>query len=284
MARRPGAGSTIMLAVIFGVVTAVLIWKYMRGQEQLNRAHWIPVVVASVDIKARTKITREMVRFENFPQELKAETAVTRVEDVVDRTAQTDIAVKEQIRTTSLLAVGQAAIPSLKVPDGMRAVTIGGNQISLVAGGVRDGDHVDLIATYTDGRTKQEVTKMIIQNVLVLWVNVVENDPNRQPGNGAGAQTSITLCVRPEQTELVKAAERNGTLSVSLRGRDKDIVSSPGVTPKQLGAEQEESVTVETNADKTPIIIAPPPRPSKSADVEIKIIRSTTESSSVINK
>ena len=272
----------ILLALVCGVGFALLLAKYLRDTRQETLKDSEEVVIAAVDIKAKTKLVREMLRYERYPKKLVADNVVKNLDDAVGRIAQQDINVKEQVRSTSLLAPGQVAIPSLKVPDGMRAVTIGGNQVSLVAGGVRDGDHVDLIATYVDGRTKQEVTKMIIQNVLVLWVNIVETDPNKP--NGGGASSSITLCVRPEQTELVKAAERNGTLSVSLRGRSTEIVPSAGVTPKQLGNEPEESVTVETNTDKTPIMIPlPATRPSKGPDVEIKVFRGTEERSTTVN-
>ena len=93
----------------------------------------------------------------------------------------------------------------------MRGVTIGGDEVRFVGGSVQVGDHVDIIATYFDPRTKQDVTRMIMQHVGVLMTNRGD-DPNAK-----GALSSMTLSVRPEETELLKAAERSGTMSVTLR-------------------------------------------------------------------
>jgi len=286
MARKPGASGIILLAVVLGIVTAVLIWKYMRGQEQLNRANWVPVVVAAIDIKPRTKITREMVRFEKFPSELVAETSLRRIEDAVDRTTQTDIATKDQVRSTSLLAPGQNFGLALKVPEGMRAVAIAGDEVRFVGTSVQPGDHVDIIATYFDPRTKQDVTKVILQNLLVLAVNRGDTEAGSK---GGGAQSSMTLAVKPEQTELLKAAERSGTMSVTLRShKDKDILQLTGVTPRDLAAgtgQGGESAMVETNdTGSTPIIFVNPQGRPPPKETEIKVYRGTSESSTIIGK
>ncbi|MEI6085164.1 MAG: Flp pilus assembly protein CpaB [Verrucomicrobiota bacterium] len=276
-----------MAAVVLGVVTAVLIWKYMRGREDLDKANWVPVVVAAVDIKPRTKITREMIRFESFPKELVSEVALRRVEDVVDRTTQMDISNKEQIRSTSLLAPGQSFGLSLKVPDGMRAIAIGASEISAVGTSVQPGDHVDIIATYFDPRTKQDVTKIIMQNLLVLAVNRGDTEAGSK---GGGAQSSMTLAVKPDQTELLKAAERSGTMSVTLRSyKDKEIIQPTGVTPRDLASgvgQGDEAPVVETNDSRsTPVIfVNPQSRNAPQKETEIKVFRGTDERSTVIGK
>lgn len=287
MARKPGASGIILLAVILGVVTAVLIWKYMRDQEKLESKNWVPVVVAAVDIKPRTKITREMVRFESFPVALVVETSLRRIEDVVDRTAQIDISVREQIRSTSLLAPGQTFGLAIKVPEGMRAIAIGASEISAVGTMVQPGDHVDIIATYFDPRTKQDITKIILQNLLVLAVNRGNTEPGAKEG---GAASSMTLAVKPEQTELLKAAERSGTMSVTLRSfKDKEIIQPTGVTPRDLAANEgqglETPLVESTNANSTPVIFVNPQQgrnPPK--DVEIKIYRGTEERQAIVNR
>src|SRR5206468_12545568 len=78
---------------------------------------------------------------------------------------------------------------------------------------VQPGDRVDIIATYQDPRTRQELTKMILQNVMVLAVNRGKTDADGKEG----ANSSMTLEVTPEQTERVTAAARSGSLRASLR-------------------------------------------------------------------
>ena len=65
MAKKPGAGGVILVAVILGLVTAYLIWAYLSSVERQNSRNWEPVVVARDDIGPRIKVTREMITF--FP-------------------------------------------------------------------------------------------------------------------------------------------------------------------------------------------------------------------------
>jgi pilus assembly protein CpaB len=257
----------------------------MRKQDELNRKNWQPVVVAAMDIKTNTKVTREMLRLESYPKDLIAENAITRVEEAVDRMTQNPINNKAQIRHSDLLAPGQAPKLSIRVPDGMRALAIAASEVAAVGYSVQPGDRIDLIATYNDPRTKQDITKMILQNVLVLAVNDGVTD---QQGK-TGARSSMTLAVRPEQTELVKAAERSGTLAVSLRGGDSAVVPTEGVSPKEFSSTVTTDTTtltsVSTEAPSTPIIFLKPEGSQRTAkDVEVKVIRGSDEKTVILDK
>jgi Flp pilus assembly protein RcpC/CpaB len=119
---------------------------------------------------------------------------------------------------SSHCAFGQASKNALKIPEGMRAVAISRNSIP-VGASVKPGDRVDLLATYVDPRTRQEVTKMIMQNVLVLAVD-----------------KSVTLGTTPEQVELVAAADRAGALRISPRAAgDQQIPSGQAIFRRNFG-------------------------------------------------
>ena len=155
----------------------------------------------------------------------------------------------------------------------MRAVSIAVDEIKAGGTACQPGDRVDIIASYLEPRTRRELTKMILQNVLVLWVDRGRADAN---GQGGGASTSMTLEVKPEQTELVKAAERSGTLSVTLRPpSSNEIVPSTGVTAGDLTGGQ--GFSDQTNvSDRTPIFIVPPANASRQKQ-ELTIIRGSEE-------
>jgi pilus assembly protein CpaB len=120
---------------------------------------------------------------------------------------------------------GQSNTPSLAfvVPDGMRAIAIGGGAVTDAVASVNAGDRVDILATYQDPSSKQTVTKVVMQNVLVLTVTKGKADPSHKEAG----ESSITLAVRPEQAELVAAADRTGALSVLLRPAHDAKVASP---------------------------------------------------------
>ncbi len=99
------------------------------------------------------------------------------------------------------------------VPEGMRAVTIHVGVMTLMNGNVKTGDRVDILTTDYYPLTKQQVTKMILQNIPVLVVEREKTDPS----SNDGAETSITLAVPPQESVVVVAADRAGVLRISLR-------------------------------------------------------------------
>jgi pilus assembly protein CpaB len=122
------------------------------------------------------------------------------------------------------------------------------------ASGVKFGDHVDILATYHDPRTNQQLTKMILQNVLVLAVN------KRSPGPSPKSVTEnfIVLAATREQGELLSAADRAGALRIQLRPlRDETVVPSLGVTTRDFGASRVHEETAVASSG-TPVNITIP--------------------------
>ncbi len=272
MAKRPGAGGIILLAAVLGLVTAYLIWAKFRDLEKSQRQNWKPVVVAREDISARKKITDSMVDLMPVPPENLAPGVLTNKEDVVGRYAKDLIRAKDQIRGADVIKEGE--IPGLadEIPPGFRAIAIGVDEVKGVGATIQPGDHVDILTTYSDPVLKQEVTKIILQNIAVLAVDHGRTDAT----TGPGATSSITLALRPEDTELVKAAERAGVLQVALRpNQEQAQVESAGVKISDIlpSGRAIEPATPAPNA--TPVIISPPARQTRP---EIKIYRGNTES------
>jgi len=270
MANKPGPGIVILLGVILGVVTAVLGWKAFSDLQKKSEENWQPVVVAVVDIKPRTTITREMIELTRLPQDHIAIDVVSDIKLVEGQMALGRIKAKEQIRKPDLVPKGQAPSLAYAIPPGKRAIAIAAGEVSAVGTAVKPGDHVDVLATYTDPVAKQETTQMILQNVPVLMVN--QGDTETQ-GQG-GAKSSMTLAVSPEEAELLTAADRAGVLRVSLRPvEDSTIVASPGTRTSDLrvGKLSDQPATDQRSIPQ----FAPPPRDQRRT--EIKIIRGTQE-------
>jgi hypothetical protein len=79
---------------------------------------------------------------------------------------------------------------------------------------------------------------------------------------------------------LVKAAERRGTLAVTLRGvQDLNVVPTEGVTAQDLGLGQTQPEPTNLT-EKTPVFIIPP-SPNPRAKPGLTIIRGTEEKSVV---
>jgi pilus assembly protein CpaB len=272
MAKKPGAGGIILAAVVLGLIAAYMIYRLEDKREKQAKEHWVPIVTAREDIPARTKITGDMVTLIPYPKELLTVGAIQDRKNVEGHITMVRLKAKEQIRSTDLLGEGQNAGISYDIPEGMRAIAIAADEVKAVGSTVKPGDRVDILATYSDPVAHQETTQMILQNVLILAINQGETETQ---GKG-GARTSMTLAVKPEEAELLLAADRAGSLRVMLRSpRDKSLVQSQGVTVRDLQGKKtfELSTTPPDAGRSTPIIISPP----ASHRPEIKIYRATQE-------
>jgi pilus assembly protein CpaB len=272
MARKPGASGIIVAALILGLITAYLVWYYMRDLQKGADANRVDVVVAAANIPARKKITRDMIKLERLPVNLVAPDSAKRLEEVEGKMALDRVRPLEQIRLSDLAKDGQGPNLSFEIPPGKRAITIGVDEIKGVGSTIKPGDKVDILATYTDPVTRQETTQMILQNVLVLAVDKGNTDRASQQG----ANTSITLAVAPEDAELLAAADRAGVLRCALRPVEEDIiVASPGTrTSDILRGRMEFAQPTNSENRSTSVIISPQPARSRP---ELKIVRGTKE-------
>jgi pilus assembly protein CpaB len=273
MAKKSGAGGIILLAVVLAMVAVYFIFRMQRQHEQESSKYWTEVVTAQQDIPAKTKITREMVTLTRYPKELVVDGAIKDPKGVDGHTTLYRIKAKEQVRTSDLLGEGQNAGLAMDIPAGMRAIAIGAGEVMAVGSMVKPGDRIDILATYTDPVARQETTQMILQNVLVLAVNEGVTD---QQGK-TGAKSSMTLAVKPEEAELLTAADRAGALRVELRGvNEKAVITTEGVGIRDFQGKN--TLTFATTPPdpqrSTPVIISPP----RNSRPEIKIYKGSVES------
>ena len=247
-------------------------WRYIANLQKNNEKNWVKVVVASTDIQARTKITRDQIQIKGIPPDLVSPDACTKIEDVEGRIALDKLRARDQIRTSGLAKEGEAPGLVYNIPPGKRAIAIGVDEVKGVGTMIKPGDKVDIIATLTDPLARMETTQTILQNIMVLAVDKGRTDAQQ----GGGASSSITIAVPPEEAERLTAADRLGTLRVMLRPIEEEaIVATEGVRATQVFPGRYPVATTTTNEQgSTPVIISPPPSASRK---EIRVYRATSE-------
>src|SRR5262245_58888977 len=105
------------------------------------------------------------------------------------------------------------------IPKGMRAFAIEVTEQSGVSGFILPGHHVDVIrADATDRREHHGET--ILQNILVLAAGQVFTRSEER----ALQTRTVTLAVTPDQVDILVAARVKGSLSLSLRGVNDQVV------------------------------------------------------------
>jgi len=272
MATKPGAGKAFAAALVLGIIAAVLVYQWASDLKKHSKENWKPVVTATVEIKPHTKITREMIQTKQVPDDAIVANVATNLAEVEGRVTNIRISSTAQILRSDLVQAGNANTLAVNVPAGMRAIAIDAGEIAAVGKSVKPDDHIDIMATFHDPQTKQDLTKIVLQNVRVLAINCGDTDP----ASKGGADTSMTIALKPEEAELVTAASRAGALRVMLRAvNDDKIITSEGTTVRDLGSGKVMLETPKTQPVET-VVRPVPPAPARSRS-GIIIIRGTQE-------
>jgi len=231
-----GGGSNrllLLLALVFGVVCAVLIGVYLSNLDSKDSAGvsstTVPVVVAAVDIAPLTEITPEMVTVRELPLEAVVTGAFDTTDLAIGQTAQVTIVAGEQVLPSKVVADPSNAVVqfgddtplSLVIPDGKRAFSIFLSPVAAAGGLARPGDHVDLILSNTPEASDDAAASIIsgdacyvLQDVSVLAIGgtllrtTSDSDSAGIAAVGAaGGSDTMTLAVSPGEAATLAAVQ-----------------------------------------------------------------------------
>jgi pilus assembly protein CpaB len=210
----------IIIAVAMGLLAVVLVNIYLKGQRPPLRKE-ARVLVAAKDISKGAVIDYDMLAFKAMPVNFVQPGALGSRESAVGKTALATIMAGEQILATKLAAPGTGLTLAGKTPPGKRAVTIGLEASSAAGGMIRPGDHVDVLAIFTN----PAVTITLFQDILVLAVGK-EMVPEEGGRRGRGKETvsatrreTITLALSPQGVQVLTVAIEQGKIRLTLRPR-----------------------------------------------------------------
>jgi len=228
------AGVVLALAAVF-LVKVYLDQQRKVFQEEASRqaanvqANQTAVLVAKQDIPKGTAIGPEMLESKIFPREYVAPQALTSLDRIAGMISVAQIAKDEQITLSKLAYPRQAGGLAEATPVGKRAITINVDNISALAGMIKPGDYVDLIATLpvpvqlAEGKQVTQVASVpLFQNVLVLAVGqqtgvAAESRYKAEAGQQTPASSLITLALNPQEANLVSFVQEQGKFRLVLR-------------------------------------------------------------------
>jgi pilus assembly protein CpaB len=144
-------------------------------------------------------------------------------------------------------AIGNENKLAIRVPVGMRAISIDTTAEIAVAGLIRPGDRVDVQVVYpgedalsgarSAGRSHSQTLLQMAQ-VLAVGDVVVGTAPVSDGANGAivtppPPARTVTLALSPEQVSTLSLAKNTGALYLSLRNPTDQLIAGP---PRPAGA------------------------------------------------
>ena len=212
------------------------------------------VVVAKVNIPARTRIKDNMLQIKELPVEMVPEGAITSFSDVKDVQIKVSIFAGDVLTIQKVFAdKGDGGFIG-SIPPDCRAVSIRVNEITSVAGFAKPGDRVDLILS--EKGNYSATTDILLQNVPLLSVNQDMNgtgpvDENGVPISAAIVNPSIaTFALPPEDVLKLISASKLGEIYMMLRP------SNPKAT---YVAEMEYTIDSVNKPEPEPEPVAPTP-------------------------
>ena len=233
----------LMIAVVLSLLTTGLVYSYLKKTSGNLPANTVAVVVAKVDIGAKTRITPEMVQVTRVPAPYLQPGGVQEAKEVIGMLSKETIVAGEQITLRRLLADGKSAGFTGLIPMDKRAVTMGVNEVTGVAGFVKAGDYVDVVVTFEKSTAGDNVSHLVLQNVLVLAVNreteggAVETTNTTAKDKKEVIKTaSVTLAVTPDEAAKLTLSEDKGKVRLVLRPfmQNAGVSTAGPVTPQDI--------------------------------------------------
>ncbi|NMB26394.1 MAG: Flp pilus assembly protein CpaB [Firmicutes bacterium] len=275
----------LLVAAILGLLAATLTYTYIRSIQVtgIPEVKEVSVIVATSDIPPGATISPNMLRLIQTPEASLHPEAATKANEVMGRIAKAPIVQGEQILLSRLLPAGVTPSLTFAIPDGKRAISVAVNEVVGVAGFVKPGDRVDVLATVDDPYREETITTTVLQDVEVLAIaQDMEEEVDKKPK----VSTTVTLAVDLLEAQKVTLAEETGTLRLALRpiatrnrewvnptiGSDLGTAASPQVAHEPKPQAPTKVPSAPKAAHEVP---TPSPIPKPAPEFTVEIIRGT---------
>lgn len=203
-----------------------------QATQDSSQVTTVEVLVARQAIDVGTIIEEPMIDRQPWPSHLVLDGFITTGSpnsNLVGKVARAPLQAREPFMASKVANPNDPSFLAAALPAGMRAVTIATDAVSGVAGYLFPGDRVDVLLTHNipqELRNKKQniqrynerpqITETLISNVRVLAVNVRESSV-KEAAKTVSIPTNVTLEVNRYGAQRLRLAEKQGTLSLSLR-------------------------------------------------------------------
>jgi len=174
--RVKNIGIAVALAALAAILTSVYVVNYKRHVQ--NGENKVPVFVAARDIPAGTSgaevVDQHMLKKVTVPKKAIVAGAISSPDQLSQYIATQDVYEGEQVSTRRFAPPREQGIRA-QIKGTQRAYQVEGDQHQLLAGTLKAGDHVDVVATWGiknpgQGTDSEEavVSRVVLRDLLVL--------------------------------------------------------------------------------------------------------------------
>ncbi len=224
----------LALAAGLMLVGAAVAFSALQREAANVRQGWnlVPVIVASVDMTEGTVVTPEMLAQRSVPEQFVTSSVVKpdSASYVVGQRLQFAVAAGDPLQWSQFDAARAVEHLASRIMKRARALAVDVRNTSGVGGWLRPNDHVDIIGSFKDPATNEQVAVTLLQNVNVLATGKVSGTTNvNLIPESQRAYSNVSLMVLPEEAELLVLAQESGNLTFTLRNEDDlDVLEERG--------------------------------------------------------
>jgi len=211
--RAKNIGIAVALAALAAILTSAYVVNYKRHVQRGEGK--VTVLVAARDIPAGTSgadvVDQKMLKQQTVPRKAVVAGAISSPDQLAQYVATQDVFEGEQVSTRRFAP-----------PTEQRAYELAGDPNQLLAGTLKEGDHIDVVGNWTvkvNGGSGDDhhIARVILRNILVM----------RAPIGGSSGATSVTstgdksqniqLRLTDVQVQKMFWIEMNGDWHLTLR-------------------------------------------------------------------
>jgi pilus assembly protein CpaB len=197
----------------------------------------VDVLVAKSDIGLGQSVKPEDMQWQTWPAATASSTFIRRndrpdaTNQLVGSIARAPFIIGEPIREQKLVKADGSGFMAAILPTGMRAVSTEISPETGAGGFILPNDRVDVILSKHEKNPDNRAGVSDIVNSEIILTNIrvlaIDQAPKEKDGQNAVVGKTVTLELKPEQTETLARARQSGTLSLALRSiADVNIVES----------------------------------------------------------
>lgn len=224
---------TLVIAIGLAVAAALVVMMYVTSYKHRvdSKQEQVPVAVAARDIPAGTTgavvVQKNLVRVEQIARQAVAPGAVSRPEDIARLVALQPTYAGEQVSAQRFGPIQAEGVRS-QLTGTYRAMQIAGDPNQVLAGVLKSGDRVDVVANvkFPAEGSQKHFTKVVLRDVLVLRTSGKQSETAKITGANEDS-TWVMLRVTDSQAQKLFFVYTNDDWTLQLRP-GLDDSDSPG--------------------------------------------------------
>lgn len=240
-----GAVTFMMVAILFGLVSAYAVRSYLAKPEPKTVDVW----VASVNLPKHARINPENVRAVPTPIHQVPADAIVEQGKVTARLVSATIEAGQPVTETKLFPIDGEPSLSDQIPPGKRAVTISVTERTALAGVLLPDSLIDISLTAEPEHPDVEraMTVTLVRSVKVL---ATSQQRHRFSENSVRPLRTITVAASPRQANKLILAQQYGRLHVTLcSSLDESVENAADTVSDRHVQKTDVKVDTEPNVD-----------------------------------